>query len=146
MVTDRLFSIALIENIMGLRVIDEGGWTHLELVHPTIIASRLPPLALPLRLKSRHRLLIRHSGGRARVFEHGIALERVGAIRVADVHHDRRNEETREKLERREEKTSFPKEPGSIKNDSGGDRREGGRAGAGTSEEREGRERMEERV
>jgi hypothetical protein len=43
-------------------------------------------------------------------------------------------------------KASFPKEPGSIKSDSDGDRREGGRAGAGSSEEREGRERMEERV
>ena len=91
-------------------------------------------------------LLIRHPGGRARVFEHGIALERVGAIRVADVHLDRRNEESREKLERGGEQTSLPKEPGSIKSNSGGDRREGGRAGAGTSEEREGRERMEERV
>ena len=48
MVTDRLFSIALIKNIMGVRDIDEGKWTDLELVHPTIIASRLASPALPL--------------------------------------------------------------------------------------------------
>ena len=146
MVTDRLFSIALVENIMGVRFIDEDGWTHLELVHPAVIASRHPPPALPLRLSSHHRLLIRHSGGRARVFEHGIALERVGAIRVADVHHDRRNEETKEKLERREEKTSFPRKPGLVKSNSGDNRREGGQAEAGTREKREGRERMEDSV
>lgn len=146
MVTDRLFSITLIENIMGVRVIGEGGWTHLEFVYPTIIASRLSPPALPLRLRGHHRLLIRHSRGRTRVFEHGIALERVGAIRVADVHHERRNEEVREKIERGGEKTSFPGQPGSITSDSDGSQREGGRAGAGTSEKREGRERMEGRV
>lgn len=131
---------------MSVRVIGEGGWTHLELVHPTIIASRLAPPALPLRPRGHRGLLIRRSGGRTRVFEHGIALERVGAIRVADVHHDRRNEEAREKLERGEEKTSFPNKPESIKSDSDSNRREGGRAGAGTSGKREGRERMEERV
>jgi len=131
---------------MGVRVIGEGGWTHLELVHPTIIASRLPPPALPLRLRGHHGLMIRHSGGRTRVFEHGIALERVGAIRVADVHHDRRNEEAREKLERGAEKTGSPKKPESIKSDRDNDRREGGPAGAESREGREGRERMEERV
>ena len=57
-------------------------------------------------------MLVRHSGGGARVFEHGIALERVGAIRVADVHHDRRNEETKEKLERNGEKEGFPNDAG----------------------------------
>ena len=119
---------------------------YLELVHPTIIAPRLSPPTLPLGLLAHHKLLVRHSGGGTRVLEHGIALERVGAIRVADVHHDRRNGETREKIERREEKARFTREPGSIKSDSGGDRREDGRAGTGTSEEREGRERMEERV
>lgn len=96
---------------MGVRVIDEGEWTHLELVHPTIIASRHPPLALPLRLRAHHGLLIRHSGGRTRVFEHGITLERVGAIRVADVHHNRRNEEAKGKFEREAEKTTFLKKP-----------------------------------
>ena len=112
MVTDRLFSITLIENIMGVRAIDKGRWTDLELVHPTIIASRLASPALPLRLRSGRWLLVRHSRGRARVFEHGIALERVGAIRVADVHHDRRNEETKEKLERNGEKGRFTKDAG----------------------------------
>ena len=146
MVTDGLFSIALVGDIMGIRVIGEGEWTHLELVHPAIIASRLPSPTLPLRLRGHPELLIRHSGGRTRVLEHRIALERVGAIRVADVHHDRRNEEAREKVERGTEKTGFPKSPGSIRNDSDGNRREGGQTGAGTSEEREGRERMEEQV
>jgi len=131
---------------MGVRVIGEGGWTHLELVHPTIIASRLPPPALPLRMRGHHWLLIRHSGGRTRVFEHGIALERVGAIRVADVHHNRRNEEAREKLERGAEKMDFPKKPESIKSDLDKDRREGGPVGAESREGRKGRERMEERV
>lgn len=111
-VADRLFSITLIGNAVGIRVIGESEWTHLELVHPTIIASRPPPLALPLRLRAHHRLLIRHSGGRTRVFEHGITLERVGAIRVADVHHNRRNEEAKGKLEREVEKTTFLWKPG----------------------------------
>lgn len=48
MVTDGLFSITLIGNTMSTRVIDKGEWTHLELIHSTIIASRFPPLALPL--------------------------------------------------------------------------------------------------
>jgi len=116
---------------------------HLELVHPTIIAPRLPPPALPLRLLGHHKLLVRHSGGGTRVLEHGIALERVGAIRVADVHYDRRNGEAREKVERGIEKMSSPKKPELVRSASGGNRREGGRAGAGSSEEREGRERME---
>ena len=126
MVTDRLFSIALIENVIGVRVIGEDGWTYLELVHPTIIAPRLPPPTLPLRLLGHHKLLVRHSGGGTRVLEHGIALERVGAIRVADVHHDRRNGEAREKVERGVEKTGFPKEPESVMSASEGNRREGG--------------------
>jgi hypothetical protein len=145
-VADRLFSIALIGGIIGVRVIGEGGWTHLELVHPTIIASRLPPPALPLRPRGHHGLLVRHSGGRTRVLEHGIALKRVGAIRVADVHHDRRNEEAREKLERGTEKTGLPKKPESIRSNSDGNRREGGRTGTGSSGGREGRERIEENV
>ena len=93
---------------MSVRVIGNGRWTHFELVHPTVIASRLPSPTLPLRLRGHHELLIRYSGGRTRVLEYGIALERVGAIRVADVHHYRRNGEAREKLEGGTEKTGFP--------------------------------------
>ena len=93
---------------MSVRVIGNGGWTHFELVHPTVIASRLPSPTLPLRLRGHHELLIKYSGGRTRVLEYGIALERVGAIRVADVHHYRRNGEAREKLEGGTEKTGFP--------------------------------------
>ena len=133
-------------DMVGVGVICEYGWTHLELVHPTIIASRLPSPTLPLRLGGHHELLIRHSGGRTRVLEHGIAFERVGAIRVADVHHKRRNEEAGEKVERGMEKTGFPKKPESVGIDSGDNRREDERAEAGSREGREGRERMEERV
>lgn len=68
-----------------------------------------------------HGLLIRHSGGRTRVFEHGITLERVGAIRVADVHHNRRNEEVGEKLERKEDKMTFLKKPGLMMSNYDGD-------------------------
>lgn len=136
MVADRLLSVTLIGNTMGARVIGEGGWTHLELIHPTIIASRPPPLALPLRLRAHDELLIRYSGRRTRVFEHGVALERVGAIRVADVHHNRRNEEVGEKLERKGDKKTFPKKPELVMGNSDDDQREGGRTGAGSSEER----------
>ena len=129
MVTDRLFPITLVGNEVGIRVICVSEWTHLELVHPTIIASRPSPLALPLRLRANHRLLIRHPGGRTRVFEHGIALKRVGAIRVADVHHNRRNEEVKGKLERKAEGTTSIEKQGSIINNSDGDQREGGQAG-----------------
>ena len=111
---------------MSARIISEGGWTHLEFVHPTIIASRPPPLALPLRLRAHHELLIRHSGGRTRVFEHGITVERVGAIRVADVHHNRRNEEVGEKVERKGDKMTVLKEPGPVMSNSDSNRREGG--------------------
>jgi tRNA(Phe) wybutosine-synthesizing methylase Tyw3 len=72
--------------------------------------------------------MIRHSGGRTRVFEHGIAIERVGAIRVADVHHKGRNEEVKEKLERKIERVAFLGGIGSIVSNSDGNRREGGRA------------------
>ena len=119
---------------------------YLELVHPTIIAPRLSPPTLPLGLLAHHKLLVRHSGGGTRVLEHGIALERVGAIRVADVHHDRRNGEARKEVERGVDKMGFPKKPGLVGSASEGNRREGGRAGVGSSEEREGRERMEEMV
>lgn len=91
-------------------------------------------------------MLIRHSRGRTRVFEHGIALERVGAIRVADVHRNRRNEEVKEEVERGADKTTFPREPESTVSNSDGNRREGGRAETETSVKREGRERMEGRV
>jgi len=47
------------------------------------------------------------------------------------------------KVERGVEKTGSPKKPESVRSASEGNRREGGRAGAGSSEEREGRERME---
>jgi hypothetical protein len=87
-----------------------------------------------------HGLLIGQSGGRARVLEHGIALERVGAIRVADVHHDRRNEEAREKVERGTEKRGLLKEPESMESDSDGNRREGGQTGRSRAKRgREGR-------
>jgi len=128
-VTDRLFPVTLVGNEVGIRVICASEWTHLELVHPTIIASRPSPLALPVRLRANPRLLIGHSGGRTRVFEHGIALERVGAIRVADVHHNRRNEEAKGKLERKAEVTTPIKKPRLMINNSDGDRREGRQAG-----------------